>query len=58
MSKFWSATKYDVNPHSYICINPKCGRALPHYMGIGKASNRKCPECGAKMQKVWGEPRK
>jgi len=58
MSKFWSATKYDVNPHSYICINPKCGRALPHYKGIGKASNRKCPECGAKMQKVWGEPRK
>jgi len=58
MSKFWSATKYDVNPKSYICTNPECSNSLPHYKGIGKESRKKCPECGAKMQKVWGEPRK
>jgi hypothetical protein len=53
-----NSTKYDVNPKSYVCTNPACEAGLPHYKDIGKASTKKCPVCGGKMQKVWGEPRK
>jgi len=58
MSKFWSATKYDVNPKSYICTNPACEAGLPHYKGFGKATGEKCYKCGQKLRLIEGEPRK